>query len=56
MADHHIAKWLEIVAAIPAAVMVWTLLCWTPKGRKQWILAAVMAAYIAVYYVVFHPR
>jgi hypothetical protein len=45
--------WLQAVAAIPAAVMLWTLICWTPRGRRQWYVAAGMIAYVVFYYVLF---
>jgi hypothetical protein len=45
--------WLRILAAIPAAVMLWVLLAWNPKGRRQWLVAVAMAVYIAGYYWMF---
>jgi hypothetical protein len=45
--------WLEIVAAVPAAVMLWILLAWNPRGRRQWFVAAAMMIYIAGYYWLF---
>ena len=45
--------WLQTVAAIPAAVMLWVLLVWNPKGRRQWSVVAAMVVYIAGYYWVF---
>lgn len=45
--------WVQVVAALPAAVMLWTLLAWNPKGRRQWFVAAAMMLYIVGYYWVF---
>src|SRR5207237_439625 len=45
--------WLQVAAAIPAAAMLWTLICWTPRGRRQWYLAAGMIVYVACYYFLF---
>jgi hypothetical protein len=53
MVANQSPTWLQVVAAIPAAVMLWTLLAWNPKGRRQWVIAAVMMVYIAGYYWVF---
>lgn len=53
MVANQSPTWLQVVAAIPAAVMLWTLLAWNPKGRRQWFVAAAMMAYIAGYYWVF---
>ena len=49
-------RWLEIAASIPAAAMLWALLCWNPKGRRQWYLAAAMMVYVACYYFLFVRR
>ena len=49
----HSPRWLEVAAAIPAAVMLWTLICWNPKGRRQWLLTGAMLAYVACYYFLF---
>ena len=53
MAATQSPSWLQVVAAIPAAVMVWALLVWDPKGRRQWLIAAGMMIYVAGYYLVF---
>ncbi len=45
--------WLQTVAAIPAAVMLWILLAWHPKGRRQSLIAVAMILYIAGYYWLF---
>jgi len=45
--------WLQILAALPAAVMLWGLISWTPRGRREWFLAAAMMAYIVYYYFIF---
>lgn len=46
-------KWLEMVAVIPAAVIMWALVIWTPKTRQQWYMAAAAVLYIAAVYVIF---
>ncbi len=51
--ENHAPTWLEVAASIPAAVMLWAILWWTPKGRRQWFLAAAMIAYLACYYLIF---
>jgi len=53
--NQHVS-WIQTVAAIPAAVMLWTLLAWNPKTRRQWLLAAAFAIYIAGYYFLFIYR
>lgn len=53
MPKGQIPLWVEVVAAIPAAVMLWGLLAWTPRSKKQWILAGGMAIYVALYYLLF---
>jgi hypothetical protein len=53
MVANQSPTWLQIVAAIPAAVMVWTLLARNPKRRRQWFVAAGMMVYIAGYYWLF---
>jgi len=49
----HSPTWIQVVAAVPAALMLVVLFCWNPKSKKQWSLAAIMGAYVAVYYFVF---
>ncbi len=49
-------SWIQTVAAIPAAVMLWALIVWNPKNRKQWLLAAAFALYITGYYFLFVYR
>jgi len=49
----HSPTWIQIIAAIPAAVMLVILFCWNPKSKKQWSLAATIAAYVALYYFLF---
>ncbi len=44
------ATCLRVAAAVPAAAMLWILIAWTPRGRRQWLLAAAMMAYIGCYY------
>jgi hypothetical protein len=56
MVANQSPTWLQVATAIPAAVMVWTLLAWNPKGRRQWLIAAAMMVYIAGYYWVFVRR
>jgi hypothetical protein len=46
-------SWLMIVAAVPAAVMLWALLAWNPKSGRQWLVAIAMMGYVAFYYFVF---
>jgi hypothetical protein len=53
MVEKESPTWLQVVAAIPAAVLLWTLLAWNPRGRRQWLVAAAMMVYIAAYYWVF---
>jgi hypothetical protein len=53
MVANQSPTWPQVVASIPAAVMLWTLLAWNPKGRRQWLIAAAMMVYIAAYYWVF---
>jgi hypothetical protein len=53
MVANQSPAWLQTVAAIPAAIMLWTLLAWDPKGRRQWFVATGMMFYIAGYYWVF---
>ena len=49
----NLPGWVATVAAIPAAIMLWTLIAWNPEGKKQWFLAAGMALYVAAYYFLF---
>jgi hypothetical protein len=49
-------SWIQTVAAIPAALMLWTLLAWNPKTRRQCLLAGAFAIYIAGYYFLFLDR
>jgi hypothetical protein len=53
MNNNHFPGWVMTVAAVPAAFMLWGLLAWTPKSRKQWLIAVGMAIYIAIYYIIF---
>lgn len=45
-------EWLKVVFAVPAAVMMAILICWNPGTKKQWLWAAGMAGYVALYYFV----
>jgi hypothetical protein len=45
--------WMHVAAAIPAAVMLWILISWSPSGRRQWLVAAAMTVYVALYYFLF---
>jgi hypothetical protein len=45
-----------MAAAIAAAAMLWALICWNPRGRRQWYLAAAMMAFVTCYYFLFVHR
>ena len=45
--------WVKTLAALPAAAFLWILLAWNPASRRHWFLAAGMAVYVFLYYIVF---
>ena len=53
MTERHWPTWFMTVAALPAAIMLWVLIGWTPETKKQWLWASAMALYIAFYYFFF---
>jgi hypothetical protein len=53
IAANQQVTWVQILASVPAAVMLWVLLVWNPRGRRPWFVAAAMMIYIAAYYWLF---
>jgi hypothetical protein len=52
VANEHVT-WLEVVAGVPAALMLWILIVWNPKGRRQWLIAAALMIYVGGYFWLF---
>jgi hypothetical protein len=42
--------WIKGILAVPAAVMMFILIAGNPRTKKQWLWAAGMAGYVALYY------
>lgn len=42
--------WIKGIFAVSAAVMMFILIAWNPRTKKQWLWAAGMAGYVALYY------
>jgi hypothetical protein len=53
MSGKHWPAWVQIASVVPMGIMLWVLILWTPKTKRQWFYAALMGLYILLYYITF---
>ncbi|HUC29685.1 MAG TPA: hypothetical protein VMR80_08885 [Candidatus Acidoferrum sp.] len=45
--------WLQWAVAVPNAIILLTLLAWTPKTKKSWYIAGALLAIEAIFFIFF---